>query len=328
MSGTDAGGRTDRDADDVSGDDGTAGAAEGEHETLLGALRVTRHARVGLAVGVGLAAILYVPRYPVFDASIAGARGYYLGLAFVLAATTAAVITAALSIKTFLEPVLDGAAWLRRGGVLAMLGGGGWLLAPVAAALVDGGRLDVIFLRNLTSLASLALLLGTIGLHAAITSAGAALDDRLRRVERAAYWVVLIGLLIAAANATGDAAPMTTTDGDAAVTPFLIGAVLATAAVVPFAAIGARSGRLPRWRSRSLAVGGLCSTLGVAWLVALGGWDWLTSIDASAVAIGLAVALVPAGLGWVIAGQGCWAAAEHRETTEIDADADAEPARE
>ncbi|WP_248518020.1 DUF7536 family protein [Salinarchaeum laminariae] len=283
---------------------------EGEHDSLLAAVRVTRHARVGLAVGLGLAALLYVPRYPVFDASIEGARGYYLGLAFVLAATTAAVVTAALSVKTFLEPVLDRAAWLRRGGVVAMLGGLGWIAAPACAALADAGTIDVRLWRNVTSLGSLALLVGTIGFHAAVRPAAARLGDRTRRIERAAYWLALVGLLIAAANATGNAAPMETVDGSQTVTPFLIGALLATIAGIPLALVAERSGALPRWRTRALLVGGVASSLAISWIGLLGGWDWLVGTDLPDVAVGLAIALVPAGVGWVLAGQGLWASVQ------------------
>ena len=300
-------------ADQASDSDATSDgtASEEGHDSLLAALEVGSHARVGLAVGLGLAAFLYVPRFPVLDASIEGGQGYYLGLAFVLAATTAALVTAALSIKTFLEPVLDRAAWLRRGGVLAMLGGLGWASTPILAAQAEAGTIDVLLWRNVASLATLALLFGTIGLHCAVKPGARALDGWPRRIERGAYWAILVGLLIAAANATGDAAPVTTVDGEVIATPFLVGALLATVAAIPFAAAAELTGRLPRWRLRALQAGGLLSTLGIAWLVTVGGWDWLVESGFSALPVALAVALLPAGLGWAIAGQGSWARALH-----------------
>ncbi|AGN01718.1 hypothetical protein L593_08865 [Salinarchaeum sp. Harcht-Bsk1] len=297
--------------DGVRADRGQPDAAE-PHDSLLAALHVTRHLRVGLAVGIGLAAFLYLPRLPAFDRSIQGAEGFYLGLAFVLAATTAGLVTAALSIKTFLEPVLDRPAWLRRGGMAAMLGGLGWASTPLLAAGADAGSIDATLWRNVTSLAALALLVGTIGLHSAVKQAVATVSERIRRIERAAYWIALIGLLIAAANATGDAAPVRVAGSEDVATPFLIGALLAAVAVIPFAATAELSGRLPRWRIRSLQVGGLIGAVGTAWLVSLGGWDWLAQFDAPA-ALGLAVTVVPVGLGWAIAGLGLWTSARQRE---------------
>ena len=294
--------------------DPTADATETQqreepHDSLLAALHVTRHLRVGLAVGIGLAAFLYVPRLPSFERSIAGAEGYYLGLAFVLAATTAGLVTAALSIKTFLEPVLDRPAWLRRGGMAAILGGLGWASTPLLAAGVDAGAISVTLWRNVASLAAIALLVGTIGLHSAVKPVVAAMGERVRRIERAAYWIALIGLLIAAANATGNAAPMSVGEGEAVATPFLIGALLASVAAIPFAATAELSGRLPRWRIRSLQAGGLLGAVGAAWLVSLGGWGWLGQFDSRA-AVGLAVTVAPAGLGWAIAGVGLWTSAQ------------------
>jgi hypothetical protein len=330
VSGTDGedGGERRKDAassDAASG--GTQQSAEEPHDSLLAALHVTRHLRVGLAVGIGLAAVLYLPRLPAFDRSIEGAEGLYLGLAFVLAATTAGLVTAALSIKTFLAPVLDRSAWLRRGGMAAMLGGLGWTSTPLLAAASEAGTIGVGTWRTATSLATVAVLVGAIGIHSAVKPGAVAAGGQLRRIERAAYWVVLIGLVIAAANATGDAGPITTLDGGAgagsgsgtgsgsaadgtlAATPFLLGALLASVAAIPFAATAELTRRLPRWRIRALQLGSLLGTLGIAWLVALGGWDWLSGLDASAAAIGLAVGLAPAGIGWTIAGLGLWTAA-------------------
>jgi hypothetical protein len=117
--------------------------------------------------------------------------------------------------------------------------------------------------------------------------------------------------VIAAANATGDAGPITTTDGTPAATPFLLGVLLASVAAIPFAAAAELTGRLPRWRIRALQAGSLFGTLGIAWLVALGGWEWLGGLDASAAAIGLAVGLAPVGVGWTVAGLGLWTEAAH-----------------
>lgn len=303
--------------------------------TLGEALSLRRNARIGLTVGVGLAALLYVPRLPALDVAVTGSAGFYLGLALVLAATTAAVVTAGLSAKVMLEPVLDRAAWLRRGGTAAVAGGLVWAALPGLAWLAGRDVVSTALWRAATGLAALALVVGTVGLHAAVRGGvgptreaggdsssagvqrgGTRTDDAgtARRVERVAYWVVVLALLLAAGNASGSAAPVAATEAGPLATPFLTAAFLAFVAAVPFAAAaelcgGGRSRPLGVRPLRALHVGALLGTLGIAWLVAAGGWTWLGGVGplggpggAGVAAAGLAVATVPTGLGWVVAG--------------------------
>lgn len=265
--------------------------------SLAASLGLRRNARVGLAVGLGLAVLLYVPTLLAVGGGLVGPGGYYLGLALVLAATVAGVVTAGLCGKAFLEPVLDRRAWLRRGGTAAIVGGVIWMALPAVAWLAAAGAIPTRYRIAATSLAALALAVGTAGLHAAVRAAAG-------RVERAAYLVVVLGLLLAAGNATGNTDPIAETAAGPLPTPFLTSAFVAVVAAVPFAATAELAGRLPPRRIRALQVGALASTLSVAGLVALGGWSWLDATAAAAGPIALAVVTVPAGLGWTIAGHG------------------------
>lgn len=281
-----------------------ANATDGDEpaESLLAALSVAEHARVGLAVGLGLAGFLYVVRFPALELSATGSGGYYLGLALVLAATTAATVTAALSLKTFLAPVLDAAAWRRRGAAAAMLGGVTWAGLGLLAALAESGTISTGVWRTATSLGAIALVIGAMALHAVV-------DDATGRLERAAYWIVIVALVFAAGNATGDPSPVTVTDDGPLATPFLLAAFVATVATIPLAATAELSGELPPRRTRALQFGALVGTLGVAWLLGLGGWETLATSDLSTVPAALAVATLAPGLGWAVAGHGLWRSA-------------------
>lgn len=284
-------------------------------------MSLRRNARVGAAVGIGLAALLYVPRIPGLDVGTTGSAGLFLGLAVVLAVTTAAVVTAGLSAKVLLEPVLDRRAWLRRGGTAGVVGGLLWAGLPALAWFAGAGAIDVGLWRAATGIAALLLVVGTAGLHAAVRGGAGGrsggLSNRLRRLERVAYWVVVLALLLAAGNASGDASPVAETAAGPFATPFLIAAFLAFVAAVPFAASaellgsgggstadGGRFGGRGSWGVRALQLGALAGTLGVAWLVVGGGWGWLTAVagGSGTTAAGLAVASVPTGVGWAIAG--------------------------
>lgn len=291
--------------------------AEPGSESLLGALSVAAHARVGLAVGLGLAGFLYLSRLPALELSLTGSGGFYLGLALVLGATTAALVTAALSLKAFLAPVLDRPAWLRRGAAAAMLGGVTWAALPAVAAAADAGTITRGTWHTATGLAAIALLIGTMGIHAAVA-------DDAGRIERAAYWTVLIALVFAAGNATGDPGAVVETDAGALATPFLTASLIAFVGAIPLSAAAELSGALPRRRTRALQAGALLGTLGVAWLVTLSGWDWLVASGFPAEPAALAVATVPTGLGWAIAGQGLWASATPRRMGETRAGAPAD----
>jgi len=299
--------------------------------SLAEALSIRRNAGVGVAVGIGLAALLYVPRLPVLDVTETGSGGYYLGLALVLAATTAAAVTAGLSAKVMLEPVLDRPAWLRRGGTAGAAGGLCWAGLPAFAWIASEGVVPTGLWRAVTAAAALLLVVGTAGLHAAIRggtgpsraelAAGGTVGPRARTAERITYWVVVLALLLAAGNASGDAGPVVETTAGPLATPFLTAAFLALAAAVPFAAAAELSGGIEARSLRALQVGALLGTLGVAWLVAAGGWTWLDGVavlggDAGAagpVAAGLAVATVPSGLGWAVAGLALRAAAVRQD---------------
>lgn len=309
-------------ADRGTGRDGPTSLAE--------ALELRRNARVGLAVGLGLAALLYVPTLLAVDLHVVGPGGLYLGLGLVLAVTVAGVVTAGLCGKTMLEPVLDRAAWLRRGGTAAVAGGLAWSALPAFAWLAGAGVLPERYRTAATGLAALALVVGTAGLHAAVrggAAAGAATRTAIEqpaagraanriervapRVERAAYWIVVVGLLFAAGNATGNADPFAETAAGPLPSPFLTSAFLAVAAAVPFAAAAEIAGELPPRRIRALQAGALASTLAVAWLAVAGGWSWTTGRFAAPDVIALAIVALPAGLGWAIAGQGLRSLASH-----------------
>ncbi|WP_049986621.1 DUF7536 family protein [Halobellus rufus] len=73
---------------------------------LLGALRVPRNATIGVAVGVALAVAVYAARVLELFGPFAGTReypllgpeGWFLVLAFVLATSTALLVTSALTV--------------------------------------------------------------------------------------------------------------------------------------------------------------------------------------------------------------------------------------
>lgn len=318
--------------------------------SLAEALEVRRNARIGVTAGLGVAAALYVPTLAAVEFSLGGAGGLYLGLAFVLAATMAGLVTAVLCAKAFLHPVLDGRAWVRRGATAGTLGGIAWAGLPLAAVLVDVGVASDHHWRWLAVLAAFALALGTAALHAVVRDAfgtvreaatgeavtrdvaagsAAAGDaasenaaarseatdrststiDRLPSIsrrrflqasERVAYWVVLVGLFLAAGNATGSVEPILETDIGPIPTPFLAATFLALVAAIPFAATAELSSALPPWPVWSLLAGSLCGVLGVAWLVTLGGWPFLVATVDSPTAVALAVVAVPSGLGWAV----------------------------
>lgn len=293
----------------VAGPDAEPGPDDAGPQTLAEALELRRNARVGLAAGLGLAGLLYVPTYLAVGATVVGAGGYYLGLALVFAATVAGVVTAGLCGKTMLEPVLDRRAWLRRGGTAALVGGAAWALVPAVAWLHGAGEVPHGYRVAATSLSALALLVGTVGLHVAVRDGGGHAGGWSRRIERVAYWIVVLGLALAAGNATGDPGPVGEVAGTTLPTPFLTSTFLALAAAVPFAATAELAGVLPSRRLRALQLGALASTIGVAWLFALGGWPWLQASVAdlgggAPEAAALALVTVPAGVGWAIAGHG------------------------
>lgn len=94
-------------------EEGSRGAAEDRSDRpplllLLESLDVYRHAKVGAVIGIAIAAVAYLFRvlellgpsagtrtFPVF-----GAGEWYLLLAFVLAATSALLVTIVLTVKT------------------------------------------------------------------------------------------------------------------------------------------------------------------------------------------------------------------------------------
>jgi hypothetical protein len=75
---------------------------------LLDALRVRRNAAVGVAAGGSLAVLVYLVRVLELGGPVAGTQrypilgpeGWFLGLAFVLASTTALLVTTALTAVT------------------------------------------------------------------------------------------------------------------------------------------------------------------------------------------------------------------------------------
>lgn len=338
MDGPDRGAETESDAGADAGSHvgADAGADATEPATapssLAEALEVRRNARVGLSVGLVVAALLYLPTLVALEFALLGPGGLYLGLALVLAATVAGVVTAGLCAKAFLEPVLDRWAWLRRGGTAAIVGGLAWAASPAVAWLADGGAVAAGYWHATSGLAALAMVVGTIGIHAAVrgeessadggsvspandggdASSTTRADSWRRRVERGAYWVVVGGLLLAAGNATGNPGPIVETGTGAVPSPFLTSAFLAFAAAVPFAAAAEVAGVLPFRRLLALQFGALLSVLGVAWLVVLGGWAWLEAAVAAPAAAALVVATIPSGLGWAIAGSGLKSLATRR----------------
>lgn len=94
------------DAGPDPGVDADAPERKSPRRAFAEALRVTRNARIGFAVGVGLAVLAYAVRVAELlgpfqgtqEYPVVGPEGWFLVLAFVLATSTAILVTAALTV--------------------------------------------------------------------------------------------------------------------------------------------------------------------------------------------------------------------------------------
>lgn len=111
------------------------------------ALGVRRHARIGVVAGVVLAVGLYV-FFVALPTVVPGVRGrtepslLFAVLGFVAAVATALFVTTALTVRTLARAVASPPKWVRRGGVLAAVGGLAWTAGTLAGftAVADAVR--------------------------------------------------------------------------------------------------------------------------------------------------------------------------------------------
>lgn len=286
--------------DDPASTATTAGSDDGEQGgpgALLASLGVKRHAKLGIVVATVAAAVVYSPwvlRLWADGTDELVPAVNFLSLTFVLWFSIAFSVAVWLTGRAALRPIVDHEAWLKRGGVAAVLGGVGWLSLPAHALLVDAGYTGS-GLWQFTAIASgLLLLVGAAGLHASVkTGAG--------RLEAGGYLLVLVGLGVGVANATGSPAPTTVIDGTTIPSPYLLGTTLALMGTVALAAGAELTGRLPTRPLQGLLGASVVGVLGVAALFALDGIGLVPASVTDAAALALIVA--PAGLAWIVVGR-------------------------
>ncbi|WP_435347913.1 DUF7536 family protein [Haloarchaeobius sp. HRN-SO-5] len=247
------------------------------------ALGVRRHARVGALSGLLLAVALFT-FFVVLPSVVPGVRGrtestfLFLVLGFVVAVTTALFVTTVLTVRTLFQQVASPPKWVRRGGIVATLGGVAWAGATVAGVVVGDP------LRPWLSVPVLLTIPGIWAVH-----------TRVKRLDRDLDRVGTV-VAVAGAVAVHGAAIL---DPD----PFLGGTVAPV--LTPFtASVGTlAAGTL----ALSLAAS---DELGAPALVAVvlsgGALAALGSGLAGVVAVSGAVAVVPLALGWVALGVGLW----------------------
>lgn len=173
------------------------------------------------------------------------------------------------------------AAVVRWAGLLCVPGGVLWALSPLGVQISEMQFKTPNVFWKLFPSAPLLLLVGLIGLHLRVSG-------RSGRLERAAFVVALIGLILVVVGDVGEfwlgvdnvfimTAP--------AYRSFRLGLLVLAAGTMLFGVATARDETLPVWGALPFAIGGLCGlvafttdlgTFGAAlWVLFGAGWAWL-----------------------------------------------------
>lgn len=173
------------------------------------------------------------------------------------------------------------AAAVRWAGLLCVPGGVLWALSPLGVQISEMQFKTPNVFWKLFPSAPLLLLVGLIGLHLRVS-------ERSGRLERAAFVVALIGLVLIVVGDVGEfwlgvdnvfimTAP--------AYHSFRLGLLVLAAGTMLFGVATARDATVPVWGALPFAIGGLCGlvaftadlgTFGAALWVLFGvGWAWL-----------------------------------------------------
>ena len=173
------------------------------------------------------------------------------------------------------------AAAVRWAGLLCVPGGVLWALSPLGVQISEVQFKTPNVFWKLFPSAPLLLLVGLIGLHLRVS-------ERSGRLERVAFVVALVGLILVVAGDVGEfwlgvdnvfimTAP--------AYRAFRLGLLVLAAGTMLFGVATARDETLPVWGALPFAIGGLCGlvafisdlgTFGAAlWVLFGAGWAWL-----------------------------------------------------
>jgi O-antigen/teichoic acid export membrane protein len=170
---------------------------------------------------------------------------------------------------------------LRWSGLLCVPGGVLWALSPLGVYLSELRFHTPNVFWKLFPSAPLLLMIGLVGLHALVS-------DRSGRLERAGFYVALLGFVLILAGNVGefwlridDIYIMTAPAYGA----FRLGLLLLAAGSIVFGLAAGRDGTLPAWGALPFAIGALCGLISVVrdlgslgavlWIVFGAGWAWL-----------------------------------------------------
>jgi hypothetical protein len=248
------------------------------------ALGVRSHARIGALSGLLLAVGLF-GFFVVLPSVAPGVRGrtespvLFLVLGFVVAVTTALFVTTVLTVRTLFQQVASPPKWVRRGGVVAAVGGAAWAVATVAGV---AGVTDPV--RPWISVPVLLAVPGIWAVHTRVKRLDSDLD-RLGTVAAVAGAVAVHGAAIL------EPGPFVGGPFEPALTPFT-GSVATLAAGTLLLSLAAR-GELDA--SALVAVALSCASL----LAVVAGLAAVAELSG-------AVAVVPLALAWTALGVGLW----------------------
>jgi O-antigen/teichoic acid export membrane protein len=170
---------------------------------------------------------------------------------------------------------------LRWSGLLCVPGGVLWALSPLGVYLSELRFHTPNVFWKLFPSAPLLLMIGLVGLHALVS-------DRSGRLEKAGFYVALLGFVLILAGNVGefwlridDIYIMTAPAYGA----FRLGLLLLAAGAIVFGLAAGRDGTLPAWGALPFAIGALCGLISVVrdlgslgavlWIVFGAGWAWL-----------------------------------------------------
>ena len=173
------------------------------------------------------------------------------------------------------------AAAVRWAGLLCVPGGVLWALSPLGVQISEVQFKTPNVFWKLFPSAPLLLIVGLIGLHLRVSG-------RSGRLERVAFVVALVGLVLVVAGDVGefwlgvDSVFIMTAPAYRA---FRLGLLVLAAGTMLFGVATAREETLPVWGALPFAIGGLCGfvafitdlgTFGAAlWVLFGAGWAWL-----------------------------------------------------
>lgn len=145
-------------------------------DRFLSALGVPRNGKIGASLGLAFAIAIYVV-FAVLPAEPASPPPLLLVLAFVVAVSTAFLVTGALTVRNAARMTADIPKWIKRGGTTGLIGGVLWTVAATPVLLSVGFPESVTFLHRVMGfilpLPPLGICCGAWAIHARNRHTGA-----------------------------------------------------------------------------------------------------------------------------------------------------------